>query len=144
MALKDLGEKLHEGRFSYIVTHENDYNGHLNNPDYFQYCERARRDFLSEFGWSDSFFRAEKGVSMIVVDRIVGYRVPLHKGNAIGVTLSVFLEGSRVLKMDYLFCDIYDNVNFFDETRAVFVNSRNQIVRVPDFFLDTLRSVGKN
>ncbi len=142
MALKDLGEKLYEGRFSYIVTHENDGNGHLNNPDYFHYSERARRDFLAEFGLSDILLRENHGVKLIVRRRKdVAYKLPIFHGDKIDVQLKVSLRETPFLGMDYIFYKSDERAAFIDRTMNIFEDDKTKkSIPVPAFFIDALKT----
>lgn len=141
--MKELGELLYEGSFGLKVHYKNDGNGHLNNANYFQYCEYARVEFLKQFGWSDEIFRTEKNIAHTrrrFLD--VTYRKSLKYGDEFRVDLKLTKIKSPFFQMDFQFFNDSQELVFTAQTQDLFVDLLKETpkpIPVPDFFYNALK-----
>lgn len=136
--MKELDELLYEGDFKYIVNHKCDDNGHLNNANYFVYCEYVRADFLSKFGWSDKYFNS---IGIAQNRRKYGestFRKSLFKDDYIKINLKLTKGKKIFFHMHFKFYDKDENFVFDTSTFDFFVNAENKNIPIPDFFLKAL------
>ncbi|MCK5149657.1 acyl-CoA thioesterase [Candidatus Pacearchaeota archaeon] len=139
--MKELGELLYEGSFNLEVSHKNDRNEHLNNADYFQYCEYVRAEFLKQFGWSDAFFRKEKNIAYTrrrFFD--LTYRRSLKYGDNFKVDLKITKIKNPFFQMDFQFFNDSQELVFTAQTQDLFVDvSKEEPISIPSFFLEALK-----
>lgn len=143
--MKKLGNliyKLDLGPF--VVSYPNDANGHMNNSDYFNFCEKIRKAFLERFEWSDEFFNASEIAFNVRSYGESLYKLPLKNGDEFKVDLEVSEGRSPFFHLCFRFYNKKGELVFETQSNNIFVNTKNnpnrpESIPVPEFFYNALK-----
>jgi YbgC/YbaW family acyl-CoA thioester hydrolase len=143
MKISSLGKSLYEGTYNQKVYHNSDGNGHLNNADYFSYCENVRNLFLEQFGWSDEKFN-QNGIAQRRRSLESEFKLPLKKGDVFEVRLKVYEGKDPFFHVLFDFFNKDKNIVFRCLTNDLFVSiAMEKPIKVPNFFYDALQKTPK-
>lgn len=117
--------------------------GHVNNVVYFRYLETTRISMMETMGAFPKLF--QQGTGLVVADSRCRYKAPVVYPDILHIGLSAEIMGEDRVMFHYgLFSSAQQRIVATAETLQVCIDADGRKTPMPDWFRDTLLSLGQS